>query len=183
MGEVVPFKRRGSWFAGALLLAAVGGAGVATLDMSKVADAAVEFSNSTIKAGKQILPKPAPKPVKVIAGGALSQGMARCAGAIRITCVVDGDTFWWKREKIRIENIDAPEMTGRCKDEPSKAERAAKRLTQLLDGDVRLIRYGKDKYGRTLARVVVDGDDIGYRMVSEGLARAWPEGPKTWCSV
>jgi micrococcal nuclease len=113
----------------------------------------------------------------------IGPGMKRCSGPVRVTCVVDGDTFWLNGEKIRIENIDAPEMTGVCTGEPAKAEEAARRLSQLLTGKINVARYGKDKYGRTLARVIVGGNDIGDRLIDEGLARAWPNGPKAWCGV
>jgi len=133
-------------------------------------------------ASKDVLPAAGHKTVKVFPPHqSAPEQLARCVGAIRITCVIDGDTFWWKREKIRIENIDAPELTGMCAGEPMKAERAAERLTQLLGGRVELVRNGRDNYGRTLARVEVDGDDVGEQMVREGLARAWPDGPKAWC--
>ena len=43
----------------------------------------------------------------------------------RITCVVDGDTFWHAGEKIRIEDIDAPEThPPRCTAEAALGNRA-----------------------------------------------------------
>lgn len=32
-----------------------------------------------------------------------------CGGGLRVTCVVDGDTFWLNRQKIRIADIDTPD--------------------------------------------------------------------------
>lgn len=95
--------------------------------------------------------------------------------------MVDGDTFWWRGEKIRLSAIDAPEMEGACPLERAQAQRATWRLQKLLgSGPILIERKGRDRYGRTLARVTVGGADIGSLLVSEGLARPWP--PKArWC--
>lgn len=37
-----------------------------------------------------------------------------CQSAKRITCVVDGDTFWLNGEKVGISNIDAPRSPNRA---------------------------------------------------------------------
>jgi micrococcal nuclease len=42
-------------------------------------------------------------------------------------------------------------------------------------------RVGIDKYGRTLAYVLVDGKDLGNEMVSRGLARVWTGRRLSWC--
>uniref|UniRef100_UPI00140CC2F8 hypothetical protein n=1 Tax=Altererythrobacter segetis TaxID=1104773 RepID=UPI00140CC2F8 len=34
-----------------------------------------------------------------------------CSGPGRVTCVVDGDTFWYRGQKIRIADINAPEVS------------------------------------------------------------------------
>ena len=43
----------------------------------------------------------------------------------------------------------------------------------LSSGPVTIIRQGQDDYGRTLARVSVNGQDAGQYLVRLGLARAW----------
>jgi len=43
----------------------------------------------------------------------------------------------------------------------------------LSKGRVTLERIGTDKYGRTLARVSVNGQDAGAYLVGLGLARWW----------
>ncbi len=35
----------------------------------------------------------------------------RCGGGARVTCIVDGDTVWYRGEKIRIADIDTPETS------------------------------------------------------------------------
>lgn len=97
--------------------------------------------------------------------------------AQRITCVVDGDTVWINREKIRLLDIDAPEMNGKCPAERAMAIRARDRLVQLLRaGRITIARDGVDRYGRTLARL----GDVGQQLVREGLARRWGDR-RGWC--
>lgn len=98
--------------------------------------------------------------------------------------VIDGDTFVWHGETVRIANIDAPELHGaKCESELALAIKATERLTMLLTNQpfelVRLAR--KDKYGRTLATVVVGKVDIGAQLVHEGLARPWRGRRYPWC--
>lgn len=100
------------------------------------------------------------------------------AAGPRHDCVVDGDTLWYRGEKIRIAEIDTPEIRGRCAAESALAVRARARLVQLLAaGPVRFERVGKDRYGRTLAKF----GPVGETLIREGLAHRWPSR-KGWCS-
>lgn len=98
--------------------------------------------------------------------------------------VHDGDTIRCGEERIRILNIDAPEMAGspKCTRVRSGAEwcdyEAAVRSRDALRaflarGRPLVERAGTDRYGRTLARVSVGGRDAGEYLVSIGLARPW----------
>lgn len=90
--------------------------------------------------------------------------------AHRHHCVHDGDTFWWEGEKIRIADIDTPELDSADPAERRRAIAARDRLVQLLNaGEVVIERTGHDRYGRTLARIGTIGDQL----VGEGLARRW----------
>jgi len=92
-------------------------------------------------------------------------------------CVVDGDTLWFQGEKIRIAEIDTPEMNGQCPAERALARRAQARLVQLLAArPVRFERVGKDRYGRTLARF----GSVSEALIREGLAHRWPS-KQGWC--
>ena len=106
-----------------------------------------------------------------------------CAPGPRDNCVVDGDTFWLAGEKIRIENIDTPETDqAKCPAERAAGERAKLRLHQLLNGgELVIARTGRDRYERTLARVTVNGRDVGATLVAEGLARRWDGARHPWC--
>ncbi len=97
-------------------------------------------------------------------------------------CVVDGDTVWWNGEKIRIAEIDAPELHGRCDRERQLAIAARDRLVQLLGArPVTITRTGTDRYGRTLARIGSKTGDVGERLIAEGLAVRWPRR-RGWCA-
>lgn len=108
--------------------------------------------------------------------------MELCSGSKRMTCVVDGDTVWIKGEKIRLEGIDAPEPRGRCYEELIAAAKATERLRVLLTTNRFTIeRSGKDRYDRTLARIMIGDRSAGEIMMSEGLVRKWRGKRENWC--
>lgn len=107
--------------------------------------------------------------------------------ALCISPVVhDGDSIRCGSERIRIANIDAPEVAGspRCARRPlargawcdfALGARARDALAGLIARGKRVTiqRRGKDGYGRTLATVQVDGLDAGQWLITQGLARRW----------
>ena len=105
---------------------------------------------------------------------------------IRHTCVVDGDTFWLNGEKIRIADIDTPEISQpKCDAEYELGMRATSRLLELLNaGPFELVPIpdrDKDPYGRLLRVVVRNGRSLGDQLVREGLARTWSGRREPWC--
>jgi endonuclease YncB( thermonuclease family) len=57
---------------------------------------------------------------------------------------------------------------------------------QLLgSGDVDIRRNAQpkppDRYGRTLAQVLVDGEDVACILIKEGYARPWTGRREDWC--
>ncbi|WFS69555.1 thermonuclease family protein (plasmid) [Agrobacterium leguminum] len=97
----------------------------------------------------------------------------------------DGDTFRIGSrdgESVRIFNIDAPEIEGKCRYESDLAQQSKLRLASLLKGGkIEIQRQDTDRYGRTLASVRVNGHDAGDMLVSEGLARTWSGRREPWC--
>lgn len=104
--------------------------------------------------------------------------------ALCLANVHDGDTVRsCSGERIRIANIDAPEMPGspKCRDRRKQgwcdyplARQSRDALANFLGrGQVKVIRQGTDRYGRTLARLTVNGKDAGRYLVAQGLARPW----------
>ena len=62
--------------------------------------------------------------------------------------------------------------------------KAKTRLEQLIaSGTARIIESGRlDKYGRTLAVLTVNGQDVAATMIGEGLARPYHgERRQGWC--
>lgn len=109
----------------------------------------------------------------------------RCDGPKRVTCVVDGDTFWLKGDKYRIADINTPEISNsNCSAEAELGERATSRLIGLLnDGDFSLqkIDRDEDKFGRKLRIVTRRGQSIGETLIAEGLAERWSGRRRSWC--
>jgi micrococcal nuclease len=110
---------------------------------------------------------------------------AHCAGPGRVTCVVDGDTIWYRGTKIRLADINAPEVSQpACAAEAALAARATRRLTELLNaGPFSLAREGRDvdRYGRLLRVVTRRGASLGGTLESEGLAEHWQGKRGSWC--
>lgn len=110
-----------------------------------------------------------------------------CSGGKRHTCVVDGDTVWISGERIRLADIDAPELDGGCARERDLAVRSARRLAELLSRTYEIRRGDpadgrmQDRYGRTLAVIRVGGASVGTILVNEGLAQPWRGRKAQWC--
>ena len=107
-------------------------------------------------------------------------------GLVRRTCVIDGDTFWLEGEKIRIADIDTPEISEpKCDWEHARGIEARDRLVSLLnEGSFELSPIGDrdtDQYARKLRVVVRGGYSLGDQLVSEGLARTWTGRREPWC--
>jgi endonuclease YncB( thermonuclease family) len=100
-------------------------------------------------------------------------------------CVIDGDTFTFRGQRIRIADIDAPEThPPRCEREARLGEQATRRLRELLSaGPFALRQTGpdEDRYGRKLRTVVRNERSLGAVLVSEGLAREWTGRRLPWC--
>jgi endonuclease YncB( thermonuclease family) len=108
--------------------------------------------------------------------------LALCPPGPRDNCIVDGDTLWLAGEKIRIADIDAPELHGQCPSEIDLARRATLRLRDLMSAEPFTVhREGRDRYGRTLAVLTNGRGSIGDQLVSEGLARTWSGRRELWC--
>ncbi len=111
---------------------------------------------------------------------------AKCSYGVRKNCVVDGDTLWINGEKVRVADIDTPEIsTPKCSEELALGNRATRRLIELVnEGPFQLQAWpdrDTDRYGRKLRVLVRDGRSLGDRLVSEGLARTWSGRREPWC--
>ncbi|WP_322740305.1 thermonuclease family protein [Sphingomonas sp. M1-B02] len=92
---------------------------------------------------------------------------------------VDGDTLRCGRELIRLIGIDAPELPGHCQTgrdcAPGDPIASKLALDALSRGAVVIERDGRDVYGRTLARVRVNGVDLSCAQLAGGHAIYRPD--------
>jgi endonuclease YncB( thermonuclease family) len=112
-----------------------------------------------------------------------------------VTYIIDGDTFSAKvllkqdieiTVRVRIMQIDAPEIHGECESEIKAAFAAKDRLEELVPIDSRIVLTGvkDDKYLGRIDAYVADaaGRDVGEIMVREHHARRYGGGKRTgWC--
>ena len=98
--------------------------------------------------------------------------------------VIDGDTFDLNGTRIRVAGIDAPEThPARCPQEAALGAAATQKLAELLRGrPLWLSGLKTDRYGRAVAVVRVNGEDVADTMIGSGLARNY-EGKQRqgWC--
>lgn len=105
----------------------------------------------------------------------------------------DGDSIHCDGELMRLIGSGTPYVSGfdtgelrtyKCANEKTLAQQAHRRLKQLLPGAVIIDSGARDTTHRQrrLVRLrVADGRYAGDILLVEGLARAWPNGPKFWC--
>lgn len=122
-----------------------------------------------------------------IASILLTAAFALCDAAPRPTCVIDGDTFRLNGERVRMADINAPEVfRPACRAEARLGAAAASRLVVLLNqGPIELSagRRNRDSYGRLLRTVRRDGHSLGAQLVAEGLAERWKGRRGSWCTA
>lgn len=102
---------------------------------------------------------------------------------VALTCAliaIDGDTLRCGKERIRLLGIDAPELPGHCRRgrrcvEGDPVASRASLAAAVARGKAQIARRGHDRYGRTLARVRVNGVDLSDYQVRVGAAVAKPE--------
>lgn len=94
--------------------------------------------------------------------------------------VVDGDTFKavvdtgfgnTHKDKFRMIDIDAPEISGELKEQGKLSKSKLEEL--ILQKGVRLRTYGQDKYGRWLCDVWIGETNINEAMVASGHATGY----------
>lgn len=113
----------------------------------------------------------------------------------RVGYIVDGDTFSGVVKldadteisvRVRLRNVDTPEINGECEYEKQMARRAKDKLSEMIpEGTmVELTNIKDDKYlGRIDANVADShGRDVGMLLVRAGLGRAYNGGRRDkWC--
>ena len=96
-----------------------------------------------------------------------------------VSRVLEGDLLYvlcsGKTISVRLAAIDAPEMsTVRQRPGQPFCERARLHLeNRVLSRTVSMDRYGKDRHGRTLAVIFLNGANVNLEMVQAGLAEVY----------
>lgn len=159
-----------------------------TITLAMVLAALVGWNAAGWTDPQPITPNAWPDAVDVVAVSAPAGNLAYfpiCGSGQRVTCVVDGDTFWLEGRKIRVADIDTPEISSpRCDAELQLGQRAKYRMQALLNaGPIALEPADRatDHYGRALFRVTRNGTSLGGALVSEGLAVWYGNGKPDWC--
>lgn len=143
-----------------------------------------------------------------IRGTALALLLALAAGAaesiearapVSEIWVIDGDTIEaslaGRREKIRLPGIDAPESrVGACAAEIARGKAATREAVRIVRAGREAVisaageTWPRDRFGRVLADVAIDGSDLGKALLAAGHALAWAPGPAAraqrqavWC--
>jgi endonuclease YncB( thermonuclease family) len=89
----------------------------------------------------------------ILAGVALLLAGAAAAG--ERCSALDGTTLQCGRERVRVEGLRAPPVN-----EPGGPEARALLERRIRQGELVIDRYGRDRYGRTLGRIYVNGKRI-----------------------
>ncbi len=89
--------------------------------------------------------------------------------ALRVSRVIDGDTFDSSAGRVRLFGADTPERNERC------YAKASRRLRRLAGNEVRVEAGPRSGDGNRLLFYVYtrNGESIEERLVREGLAQAW----------
>ncbi len=94
----------------------------------------------------------------------------------------------WRDHAVRLAGVDTPELhPARCDAERELGEKARARTIALLTGaqsiTVEIVSKRRDRYGRLLGRVLVDGTDVAGILIAEKLGRPYTGRGKRkgWC--
>lgn len=101
-------------------------------------------------------------------------------------CVLDGDTIEYRDVHYRLAGFDAPERRGGSPQEKRMAQIAAFRLAWLLkphNSRVLKVLGKRDKYGRSVAQLLVNGEDVAVVAVRELWGQPYTKGRRaSWSS-
>ena len=118
------------------------------------------------------------------------------ATPVRVTYIIDGDTFVGDvlladnaevlSVKVRLRNVDTPELHGDCESEIRRAEYAKQRLGELIPvgSTVEIKNVKNDKYVGRIDAYVYDSAnrDVGKVLIKEKVGRPYSGGKrKSWC--
>jgi hypothetical protein len=189
-GNVIPFRRKREGGVGLIVIGAVVlglAAGALWLRWSAPVAESGTFSGPIEWNEVQAVPTRAPDAADVAWEKRAGQAEAASGGTTvqgQHIYVIDGDTFDLNGTRIRVAGIDAPEThPARCLQEAALGAAATQKLAELLRGRPLWVSGLKtDRYGRAVAVVRVNGEDVADAMIGSGLARNYDGKQRQgWC--
>ncbi len=102
----------------------------------------------------------------------------------------DGDTCYvtykGKNDKVRLLELDTPEISNpKCEQEYALGIDARNFVNNLISEGVSIkfkTKYNRDFFGRILSYIIVDGENVSKKMVSNGLGVIYDKSnKKDWC--
>ena len=102
----------------------------------------------------------------------------------------DGDTCYvtykGKNDKVRLLGLDTPEISNpKCEQEYALGIDARNFVNNLISEGVSVkfkTEYNRDFFGRILSYIIVDGENVSKKMVSNGLGVIYDRSnKKDWC--
>ena len=102
----------------------------------------------------------------------------------------DGDTCYvtykGKNDKVRLLGLDTPEISNpKCEQEYALGIDARNFVNNLISEAVSIkfkTEYNRDFFGRILSYIIVDGENVSIKMVSNGLGVIYDRSnKKDWC--
>jgi micrococcal nuclease len=176
----IKVKRRGAWLRDAALAALVGMAAGGYIGIT--GDGPGKAGVSVPSSGSIGINQGGPRAGVSVPG---SGHFPHCGRANQQNCVIDGDTIRYGGVKVRLADIDAPEVfSPKCASEAALGQRATQRLVDVMNaGPFEMVRTGRDKdiYGRKLRVIERGGRSVADTLVTEGLARRWDGARRSWC--
>jgi endonuclease YncB( thermonuclease family) len=120
-----------------------------------------------------------------VLGPSVDAAEKRITGQIQ---VIDGDTFDVGGTRVRLFGIDAPEGDQTCTDARGQLLRCGAFVTTQVRDAYRGKRaickqVDTDRYGRSVARCVVDNVDVGQSLVASGLAFAFAKYSRDYVAI
>lgn len=114
-----------------------------------------------------------------------SEATLQDGAEVTLVSVVDGDTLVVRDEEgasvpVRLLGVKSFDPTRDKQAESRFGRNAMDAIGELMRDRAVLVRLHdppKDKYGRTLARLLVDGHDVGLRLVEQGLVLVYTAFP------
>jgi endonuclease YncB( thermonuclease family) len=132
-----------------------------------------------------VVPVSAPRPPAAPTPAMAAESFGFCGEGTHFNCVLDGSTFWVRGAKIRIADIETPDIDQpACAEAKSRGNAAKLRLLALLNQGAFTLQPSAseaDKDGLKYRTLYRQGRSLGMEMVGEGLAQ--PAGlHKSWCT-